>query len=828
MPLAPRRILGLLAVAATAISFSPAPAPRVPPAPRALRVGDLYPPETAYSVALHMHGSMSEQSGSWEWHTAKAESLGLDVVWWTDHDWRLSSIRSMKRYDFESTVWDAQRSRWSEPDEAIYGEFRYWEIDPAGGGFLVTAVVDSVAFGGARSFRLSAVGYPGPDFRAAHVTQTCSDFQNHHSLAKHVRLRFRVLPEQLDPVDARLVFEAELSDHPDGTPKLRYVLGSLDGEGPDAIPLGYTPGVWNEYVVDVTQDAVARFSAGGIDSLRVLDNTLAFVRLGLECRNGAAAVVFFDEYRIEPDPAREGPPMVDAARSIAAYYETRVPAVKHFVGSEVSLYRAQPHLNAYAPDLALVDYTGHAFSDTLHYAIEQIHAQGGAVSLNHLFGPQYWYENIPNETPEHRDARRTYTKRVYIGNRALGVDVLEAGYRRRGGCDLVHHLDLWDALNANMVFITGNGVTDSHGRGPYELDGWGPSEAGLRFTNNFVTWLYAETFDEAGFVRAMKGGRAYFGDPYRWQGAVELRTTDGFRMGQVVLTDLPAHDVLVEVTNVAPDVEVRLKQVEMRDDVWPTYLAPSYLRDEALAGTVDGGVFRDTVSVSTALPSFVRVEVYDGSGGEMVFSNPLHLVTELPSRGIAAERAAARLGPIRLFRADGLQLTAASWNAGDLVLHLEVDEAVPGLGSLSLDPGALGPPHSVSGTGAWTWLGGVLDLSGFAGAASTIDVSWGATDAATFARVPEALSLANTGPNPARGGTEIELGLPREGWTRLDVVDVSGRRVRGLVLGFRPAGRHRLLWDGRDDAGRAVAAGVYWLRLEHDGRVLTEKVARLR
>ena len=45
---------------------------------------------------------------------------------------------------------------------------------------------------------------------------------------------------------------------------------------------------------------------------------------------------------------------------------------------------------------------------------------------------------------------------------------------------------------------------------------------------------------------------------------------------------------------------------------------------------------------------------------------------------------------------------------------------------------------------------------------------------------------------------------------------------------FRPAGRSRLSWDGRDDDGRETAAGVYWVRLEHDGKTLVEKLARLR
>lgn len=825
-----RRLLALAVACAAIASFTAAPRPPEAPSSRVVRVGGSYPDEALYSLALHMHGSMSEQSGSWEWHTAKAESAGVDIIWWTDHDWRLTSVRSMRRYDFESAFWDAPWQRWKEPDEAIAGEYRYWEVGSGGGGFLQTSVVDTLAFGGTKSFRLAATGDPGSTFRAAYATQTCSDFQNHHSLAKHMRLRFRVWPEQLDAADARLVFEVELSDHPTVTPTLRYVLGSMDGEDPASIPLGYVPGQWNEYLVDVTEDAIARFSTGGADSLRVLDNCVAFVRLGLECRNASHAVVFFDEYRMEPDAAREGPPMVDAARSIAGYYETVYPAVKHFVGTEISLFRAQPHLNGYAPNLQLVNYTGHVWSDTLHYAIDQIHAQGGAVSLNHLFGPQFWYENDPNETPQHRDDRRTYTKRVYIGNRALGVDVLEAGYRRRGGCELVHHLDLWDALNANMVFLTGNGVTDSHGRGPYQLDGWGPSEAGLAWVNNFVTWMYTEDLSEAGFVRSMKSGRAFFGDPWRWKGALDLRTLDGFRMGQVVRTDAAAHDVTVEVTSVPGDVRVRFVQVEMRDDAWPTYLNPVFLRDEILSGDVDGGVFRDTVTVTTSTPSFVRVEVQDGSGQEMVFSNPLYFAPVMPTRGIPAERAAARLGPVRLFRAENLTLTQASWDEGQQMLGLGCDERTPGLGVIRLEPGTLGPPHAVWGAGAWTWLGGVLELSGFAGTGSTVTVSWGATDApsGTSAAAPSVLDLRLAGPNPTAATVGVEFSLPREGWTRLEVLDVAGRRVRDLVTGFRSGGRQRVDWDGRDDAGSPVAAGVYWIRLEHDGDTLRQKVVRLR
>ena len=49
---------------------------------------------------------------------------------------------------------------------------------------------------------------------------------------------------------------------------------------------------------------------------------------------------------------------------------------------------------------------------------------------------------------------------------------------------------------------------------------------------------------------------------------------------------------------------------------------------------------------------------------------------------------------------------------------------------------------------------------------------------------------------------------------RLTVYDVAGRRVRRLHDGPLSAGQHRLAWDGRDDSGRSLASGTYFLRLD--------------
>ncbi len=68
-------------------------------------------------------------------------------------------------------------------------------------------------------------------------------------------------------------------------------------------------------------------------------------------------------------------------------------------------------------------------------------------------------------------------------------------------------------------------------------------------------------------------------------------------------------------------------------------------------------------------------------------------------------------------------------------------------------------------------------------------------------------------PNPARDHTRIVYELSSAADIRLDVHDVSGRRVRTLASGvFRP-GRHELTWDGRTADGRPLPAGIYFLRL---------------
>jgi len=60
------------------------------------------------------------------------------------------------------------------------------------------------------------------------------------------------------------------------------------------------------------------------------------------------------------------------------------------------------------------------------------------------------------------------------------------------------------------------------------------------------------------------------------------------------------------------------------------------------------------------------------------------------------------------------------------------------------------------------------------------------------------------------------------------VYNVAGQRVRTLVNGRQRAGYKAIEWDGRDDAGRRVAPGVYFYRMKAGRFEATRKLTLLR
>lgn len=82
-------------------------------------------------------------------------------------------------------------------------------------------------------------------------------------------------------------------------------------------------------------------------------------------------------------------------------------------------------------------------------------------------------------------------------------------------------------------------------------------------------------------------------------------------------------------------------------------------------------------------------------------------------------------------------------------------------------------------------------------------------------------------PNPFRGSAKLQLTLEKETTLDVRVYDLSGRLVRQLYRGTRPAGVSPIVWDAQDDAGQTVRPGLYFVRVNADGLRMDARLVRI-
>lgn len=89
-------------------------------------------------------------------------------------------------------------------------------------------------------------------------------------------------------------------------------------------------------------------------------------------------------------------------------------------------------------------------------------------------------------------------------------------------------------------------------------------------------------------------------------------------------------------------------------------------------------------------------------------------------------------------------------------------------------------------------------------------------------------------PNPfleaAAIGFRIPVSIANGGSVAVAVTvyDATGRAVRRLSVGDRPAGTHAVAWDGRNDSGSRLASGVYFARIQVGGFQQTLRMLKIR
>jgi hypothetical protein len=157
------------------------------------------------------------------------------------------------------------------------------------------------------------------------------------------------------------------------------------------------------------------------------------------------------------------------------------------------------------------------------------------------------------------------------------------------------------------------------------------------------------------------------------------------------------------------------------------------------------------------------------------------------------------------------------WDHG----FLELEPLTPAIGIL-LDPNTSAPltARAVVAGGAQdgevdslTVRAVSLSSGGSVTASASQTITVDAPSGASVAEIAAVPSLRLSGPNPFSDDTEIRLVLSRPQPWEARVYDVRGRLVRSLGRGSLEAGAHAIPWDGRDDRGSVVPAGVYSMKV---------------
>lgn len=551
-------------------------------------------------MAMHIHASFSEGSASMEAHLAKARKLGVDVVWWTEHDFRQAAHGYRKAVDFlgahESEgpfdlSWEPHT--YNNPTSSSH-EFVDFPKSPQSDQPGALRIQSQAAASGTWSaYKLDAKAY-NSTYSTSYVDTT---------------LEFDVLAERLGS-DARVVVEIvssyrpATSTGPAGQYRLQYRIGGaastryerLEGGqlGVVNLPLGESSG-WQTISMRLQQDHDALWP-GTVSG----DASLCLLRIGVMSRNGQAASAVVDRLRFHRTRQQVADPeaySVDLVRDIVRKYRTRFPEIKQFTAAEVSLVL---HLNAYGGDRTLPRYKNQYAVKDGSFAAQQamvrfLHDHGAAVCLNH---------------PLQGSGGANALAHRLITTRGVGADIIEVGTHRNND-SLIR---VFDTAARNGVFLTANGSTDDHSSFSWESpSGW-------------LTGVWSPVARRGSLCQALRAGRAWFYDPLYWKGSFDIQVDGQAPMGSVLFTGKRTLPVQVRASALPSDGTLELV-TGVCDFAGPNRLSPRNISRAIPARKVTRGLW--STSVERGKGVYVRAVVRRSTGDIVGFSNPVWV---LPKR----------------------------------------------------------------------------------------------------------------------------------------------------------------------------------------------------
>ncbi len=579
----------------------------------------------AYSMAMHIHSSFSEQNGSMDGHLAQATANAVDVCWWTDHDARMDGIGYRDVVHFTS---------FSEKGAAGQGGAWTWTIAESGpnttastGGIVASPCSphDPVAGGALSLTAKSSTTSPAKYGYFADCHPAGWNYRDNltgQSLLIDVFLTSGWTRGYLELL-ITTSYHPAAGGRPAGnyTLSYRFVPGGQPGRAASGTSGVITTPVakpWQTVTLTPSDDIAALWPDLDYRDFALWELNLSAVSTG-DLVQGS-----FDYLRFNRTVS--GQAYFSQQAAMKAALSAKYSSVVQQQGLEVSWLL--PHLNWFGPNITLPSYgstTPATYSAFLqHTVVPSIHSTGGLASYNHPFG----YSDLAKYPQSQQDTMLRQLAGKLLADQALGVDLLEVGYNLREGVDVNHHIGLWDVLSRNAAFLTGNGVSDDH---------VGTDWKGIR--NNWVTMAWATSTAQSDLLKALAAGRAWCGSLSSFgKGTLDLLVDGKVPMGAVSVSSLTSRQLTVTATRLPSGSTVQVLQgaVDYAGQSAPspnTKVINSFTAAQLSSGTV-------TQNVSTSADSFLRTQVVSSAGTILATSNPVWLLRSPPPNGIPPARTA--------------------------------------------------------------------------------------------------------------------------------------------------------------------------------------------
>jgi hypothetical protein len=577
---------------------------------------------TAYGMAMHIHSSFSELYGSMASQLDQATLSNVPVLWWTEHDWRMSGWQYRTADHFET------------PDKGTGGVWTWAEqksgpLASGSAGVVASPVSPYDKTAGAGSLAVAAQSSSTDPASCGCLADSAQADLNYEGTLAGLSLQIDALPNA-GWVNGYLEVRVTSSLHPatGGNPAGRYTLSYRIGLSSTAgsttqgtlgiITIPATAATWGTLTLTPQNDIAALWPE--VDSRDFALWQLAFYAVS----TGDLVSGCFG--RLKFTRSNGGSACFTMQQSMMSGLAPLYPAVAQQQGTEVSW--KTPHVNWYGPSITLPSYQGVTAAGYPAWVqgtvIPTAHAQGGLVSYNHPYGTK----GIPALPQATQDAELQAAATSLLPSRYYGADILEVGYPLRAGVDLAHHAGLWDVASRNAIFLTGNGVSDDH----MGLD-WAAS------VNNWITTAWAPSTAQSDLLAALAAGRVYCGSLSAPPVALDMLIDGSVPMGAVSVSSLTSRSLTVTASGLPTGwtLDVLQGAVDYAGTADPT---PDTVSIGSLTSADLDGSGQATMTIGTSADSFIRTQVVDQNGVVQALSNPVWPLQNPPPDGIPAPRQA--------------------------------------------------------------------------------------------------------------------------------------------------------------------------------------------